>query len=1189
MSATSESDKSERERLEQTIATLEAQRAILGDEAADAAIASLRRELNALDTAEPESGRRKEGERRVLTVLFSDVVGSTALAESMDPEAWTEFMNAIFQRLIEPVERYGGTVAHLMGDAILAFFGAPIAHEDDPQRATLAGLAILENIQPFRQQMKEEAGLSFDVRVGINTGLVVVAGVGSDTVREYTAMGDAVNLAARMEQTAQPGTVQIADNTYRLVAPQFEVEALGGIAVKGKAEPVEAYRVLGRKAVSGRLRGIAGQPAPLVGRERERSLLNGLISALDEEGDGAIVCLTGEAGLGKSRLIYELRDSDGPAHQWIEAASLSYERGQPYSLIQRLIRRLLGLAPGAHPARLRQRLESLVRLFPSEEQNEIERLFEALFGLEGGSDRMVLEGEAFKGRLFTAMTALWEERLRRGALILVCDDLHWTDPASAALLKHLLPLVERGPLLILLAMRPETHTPGWAVKEAAETTFGHRCTSVQLQPLDPEEGGQLVDSLLAIADLPPRLRTLIQEKTQGNPFFVEEVVRTLIDEGMVVRDESGAHWQASGEGSEIRIPDNVQALLTARIDRLEEAARTTLLVAAVVGRSFYYRVLARVVDLVGDLRAQLIVLQRSHFIQEAARQPELEYHFRHALTQEAAYSAILRRQRRVYHGRVGEALEALFPERREEFGSTLAFHFFQAREFQRALHYYTLAGDSALRLFAVVEAIDHYGRAMECAAQLDSVPGEKLVHLYTRRGRAYELDNQFEAALETYQRLFELGAERNDKALRLASLTARCILRATGTPLHDPARAKALGEEALALAQEVGNRAAEARVLWGLLLQVQYGGGDLHLALEYGRRSLTIARELDLREEVAYTLSNMASIYFRLNQFEESLGLNLEARAAWQELGNTPMLADSYIGTMNVELYRGNYRSVIAAAEEAIRLSRSIGNKWIQSVAPYYMGSSLLEQGQAGRALEYHHRGLRIAEEESIIFFKYVGYTRLLLLYRSLGAWDRGEPLAEALHRDREQLLYGFYSWGLTRAARLKLSQGKLSQAQQIHADSMQDVDDENAMLWLMTEVKVTAALIQLALGRPELALAELDQIIERVRQAGIRNQMAELLLAQAQALASLGRLEQAVKELREAERVAAEIGQRRVLWRIQAMVAELETRRGNKAAAETVRRRAREIVAYIAEHAGDDKLRESFIALPEVQSLLVK
>ena len=287
-----------------------------------------------------------QGERRIVTMLFCDVSGSTAAAEALDPEEWAEIMNGAFEHLIAPVYRYEGTLARLMGDAILAFFGAPIGHEDDPQRAVLAGLDILKGIAPYREDVKSKWGLDFNVRVGINTGLVVVGEVGSDLRVEYTALGDAINLASRMEQTAQLGTIQISEDTHKLVAPLFEFEELGGIQVKGKSEPVEAYRVLGPRAKPGRSRGIEGLDSPLVGRDQQVASLRGAVSEL-RQGRGQIVSLMGEAGLGKSRLIAELRKEledegairangvasgeAGPGLSWHEGRSLSCESSKPYA------------------------------------------------------------------------------------------------------------------------------------------------------------------------------------------------------------------------------------------------------------------------------------------------------------------------------------------------------------------------------------------------------------------------------------------------------------------------------------------------------------------------------------------------------------------------------------------------------------------------------------------------------------------------------------------------------------------------------------------------------------------------------------------------------------------------------------------------------------------------------------------
>ncbi|MFN2224387.1 MAG: hypothetical protein ACK2UH_17655, partial [Candidatus Promineifilaceae bacterium] len=476
----------------------------------------------------------------------------------------------------------------------------------------------------------------------------------------------------------------------------------------------------------------------------------------------------------------------------------------------------------------------------------------------------------------------------------------------------------------------------------------------------------------------------------------------------------------------------------------------------------------------------------------------------------------------------------------------LAFHFFQAQDFERALHYYTLAGDVAYRLFAVVEAVDFYNHAIDCAGKVDAVTSEQLVHLYTRRGRAYELDNKFEEALANYQAMIELAREREDGALRLASLTAQLIVRATGTPLHDPPKAKALADEALPLAQELGDRATEARVLWGLLLWSIYGGGSPELGLDYGRRSLAIAREIGDTEQIAYTLHNMAARLMGREQFEESQRVNLEARAAWLELGNTPMLADSYIVTASLQWFAGNFEAVISAAGEALRISRSIGNKWIQSVAPFYTSLAFLEQGDVGRALEYLRQGLEIAEQEGITFFKFAGTSNQILLYWSLGALDRADPLVEKLYQDRDQMVFGFYTTGLTRAARIKLALGDLAQAQKIQAESLQDLDKDSLPLWVMGEVTVTEALLHLTLGQPEEALSEAQRLIEKTKRAGLKANLTEARLVQGKALAILDELEEAANTLREAARLAEEIGQRRLLWQILAALAEVETRQGN-------------------------------------------
>jgi class 3 adenylate cyclase/tetratricopeptide (TPR) repeat protein len=786
--------------------------------------------------AKLEAARRSGemvGERRVVTMLFCDVKGSTATAGQLDPEEWTEIINGAFEYMIKPVYKYEGTVARLMGDGILAFFGAPIAHEDDPQRAVLAGLDIVEQLSTYGERIDQTWGIDINVRVGINTGLVVVGTVGSDLRMEYSAMGDAINLAARMEQTAEPGTVQIAYDTYKHVKPFFEIEDLGGITIKGKEEPVPTYRVLGRKAKAGRQRGIEGLQAPLVGRDHELSTLQDVLISV-QQGVGHIVCVIGEAGLGKSRLIHEAEGSlgnDQPLN-WVETASLSYETNQPYAPFQRLIRRLNNMSPGDSAEQVKQKLAELCYPFDESDERRAQRVFETLFDLESDG-QPPLEGEAFKRELYEMMPILWRLRFSRQPTVLVIDDIHWSDPASIDLLLHLLPLTAEIPLVLICAFRPDRNGPVWRIKTTADEEYHHLYTEIAIRPLSDKQVNQLIDGLLINTDLPQGLRERILESAGGNPFFVEEVVRSLIDNQALVAEEieqdgqKMLYWRARGNGQQIDIPDNLQSLLSARIDRLEEETKQILQTAAVIGRTFYRRVL-EAIEAQSQVTAQVIerqlnMLLRLEMIREAARRPELEYKFSNPLTQEVAYQTILLKRRRELHRQVGQALEELFPDQLGELAPLLAYHFSEGDLQEKAFDYYLMAGDSAARLFANIEALDHYTRALDYIDSVD--PGyEKLKTLFSRRGRALELLARYDESLENYEAMLQLARDRDDKRLELAAKMAQATIRSIPSQVFDAEMSLQLSEDALNLAHELGESSAEAKINWNLMLYYLWGG-----------------------------------------------------------------------------------------------------------------------------------------------------------------------------------------------------------------------------------------------------------------------------------------------------------------------------------------------------------------------------
>jgi class 3 adenylate cyclase len=554
------------------------------------------------------------GERRVVTALFADVVGSTALAEQMDPEDWTAIMNNAFERLVPVVYRYEGTIARLMGDALLAFFGAPVAHEDDPARAVSAGLDLIAAARDYAREVRPRYGIDFEVRVGLNTGPVVVGGVGNDLVYEYTAMGDAVNLAARMQSAARPMSVLITENTYRFIAPVFNVSDLGAISIKGKTDPVRTYEVTGPKVKPGKLRGLSGFASPMVGREVE---LNALLrnSAAVHAGLGRAVLVTGEAGLGKSRLIEEWKaralgeeeaavaavkaagDQDhGNTIHWAEGHCLSYGQGLAYHLLIDLLRSLLGVPAAAGELETRSALSDLTRNLFGEANLEVYPYLGHLLSLElegAALDKVrMLDPQALQTQYLAALRQLLRTLANLHPIILVLDDIHWADPSSIELLVKMLSLVTEVPLLFCCVTRPDQDSPGSKLVAAIRETMGAGLTELNLQALSETDSRQLISNLLEIEELPETIREAILAKAEGNPFFVEEVIRMLIDRGGIVQQEGA--WVAQKEIENLEIPDNLQGLLLARIDRLPDDVKRTLRVASVIGRQFSVKVLEQV-------------------------------------------------------------------------------------------------------------------------------------------------------------------------------------------------------------------------------------------------------------------------------------------------------------------------------------------------------------------------------------------------------------------------------------------------------------------------------------------------------------------------------------------------------------------------------------------------------------------
>jgi class 3 adenylate cyclase len=1138
-----------------------------------------------------------EGERRVVTMLFCDVKGSTAAAEQLDPEEWTEVINGAFEFMIRPVYKYEGTVARLMGDSILAFFGAPIAHEDDAERGVRAGLDIIEGMGPFRQSVEERFNIRFDVRVGINTGEVVVGAVGSDLRMEYTAIGDAINLASRMEQTAAPGTVQIAHDTYRLVKPLFEVEELGGILVKGKEAPVNAYRVRGVKRDPGRVRGIEGVESKLVGRESE---LVSLQVVLDEaqQGIGRIVTLVGDAGLGKSRLIAEagaLWKSNGspePKEQrersWYRISSRAYESSQPFAAWKRLTRLIGNMPAELNGDELRDGFSRLASVLPDADRSEMLNALEALFGLSAHGDQPALEGEAFRRTLFRTMSQLWRCRHADEPAVIVFDDLHWCDPASVDMLLHLLPVIGANPIVLICAFRPDRHAPSWRFQLTADADYYHRYTEIGLTPLTAEECDRLVEHLLGTTDLPDELREHIWDRTAGNPFFIEEVIRALIDDGSLVAEDeppngsSGQVFRATSSFGKNSIPDNIQALLSARLDRLDQGSRQVVEMASVIGRSFNASLLRSAVseglDGVSDLDASLNELLKREMIQELSRYPDLEYRFRNPLLQETAYKTILHKRRRQYHRRVAESIEQIYADQLDAWVPQLAFHFSEALD-KRAISHHIGIGDNAFALYANKEAATHYWSALQLALVEETVDPAQLNHIYRRRGRALELDGLFADALANYKEM-ELAAQRRGHArLELEALVLQGTIRSNMNDQYDPAEAEQLAERALPMADALGDDPARATIYWNLLNAYRFTD-RVDDALQAGEESVALARKLGLKEQLAYSLNDIAHVYQGRKSPEEAKKVIQEAGVLWRELGNKPMLADSLSNAGTRYAWNGAYEASLAASEEAFAISQSIENLWGMAYSKFAPPLVHWERGEVDLAIE--------AAEACIHYGKLAGFRitdivpgLLALFYAELGDLKRAR---DALDSGSEQLgrpspVYS--ELAITAMSKIHIVAGELEAADEQLKRSATGSDGN----WYTKAYKLRAQ-AQLALARSKWETAEafLSRLEELVQRVGLRMLSPELGLLRSKALVGLGKHGKAAAILSEAKLIAEEMGAQWQLWQILGGLSELES---DPLKAADLKGEARRHLEMIAEKIGSDDLRAHFLNRPDARALL--
>ncbi|MBI4574333.1 MAG: tetratricopeptide repeat protein [candidate division NC10 bacterium] len=788
----------------------------------------------------------EEADRRPVTVLFADLSGFTALSERLDPEEVRALQDELFQDMASVIERYEGFVEKFVGDAVMAVFGAPVAHEDDPERAIRAAIAMHERMAALNGRWEHRVGRPLALHIGINTGPVVAGNLGAAGGAAYAITGDTVNIASRLHTAAEPGQTLVSRGTYNLTQHAFAFEPLGELVVKGKADPLPVYRALGLLEAPRPARGLEvhGLVAPLIGREDE---LSQMLASLDRmrRGRAQVVSLIGEAGVGKSRLLVEfllkLEASRQLRSTVVRRAACSSLGEHTYGIVAAFFREAYGVAPDDSLDVAQRKLRSGLKVLGAgeDEVSCVAPILGYVLGLGSGDPAHHLEPEQLKRQIFLALRTLCERRLQQGPLMLVVEDLHWADAASVELLHFLVDRLADRPLLLLLTYRP-------AFDASALVTSRATHTAIRLAPLPVADSDALLDAFFGPSAnrLSRELRHLIIRRAGGNPFYLEEIVRSLVASGALARENDG--WVCTADAGSVNVPPTIQGLLLSRLDRLPLGARRLIQEAAVLAPVFDLQVIRRVCSQQDALEANLDLLLDAELVAEvrpatdtrgSGTASEGQYRFAHALVQEVVYQNLLIRRRTELHGRVGQVLEELCgrgerPERLEDLVA-LGHHFSLSVEKPKGARYLVAAGDWASAIYANDDALRHYERALQVLGECGGCDGDRVA-VRERLGDLLGPIGQRKAALEHYEAVRRAAEAVSDRAVQ-----ARICRKMGG--LHwdggDRERAQACFQAGLALLEgDTGH--LELAHLYQEMGRLAFRSGDNQHAVEWAARAL---------------------------------------------------------------------------------------------------------------------------------------------------------------------------------------------------------------------------------------------------------------------------------------------------------------------------------------------------------------
>jgi len=933
------------------------------------------------------ASKQIEGERRTVTILFADVVGFTTISEKLDPETVYTIIDESVSAFRDEIYTHEGTLDKFMGDGVMALFGAPVAHEDDPARALRCALGMQGALKRVNDALVAKHGITLQMRIGLNLGTVVVADIGADLKMNYTAMGDTVNVAARLQSVAEPGTILASRAVYEETRALFEFSELGSIRVKGRIEPVEIYQIVSAKREAGRVRGIPGLTAPMVGRDQEMARLQYVIETLAREQRGGVILVTGEAGMGKSRLTHELK-------QWItrapELEMLRVHEGDcfaygqsAYDVFIQILNSVFEIqVEDAAPTRREKVKTQLDALVPTERARlEILPYVENLMALplqeRELTDRIRhLEPAQLRQQTFLAMRELLTYAAQAMPRVLILEDLHWVDKPSLDLLLFLVSGVSDTALVLMCITRPADNQAAPQIQRVANASLDGQFTHIALEPLSLSASANLIDQLLTIGDLPENLRALIPQRAEGNPFYVEEIIRTLIDRNIIRRRNDRWEMTPGADVQSFQVPRTLEGLIMARLDHLSESTRFTAQCAAVIGRDFPDSILLHIAEtnasrLDNDLQELMdheLVLQTLHD-GEPLTQPrattERQFAFRHILTQQTIYNSVLVRRREQLHHKIASAMEELYPDRLDDYAERLAFHYGESKDAAKALPHMIRSAERAASRFANEEALTYYRTASELATRIQA-PAETRTRILVGLGDSQTHIGDFDSAAASLRAAWGLAraAPASPQQARQTAEVARRLGRGYERRGKYEDAMQWLESALREVNRDVSSSHAVERVRICLDIGwVHYRRGNLEEAEHWRLRALEISEGLDYYAEMGSAYNGLAALYNLKGDWHQAIEYAQRGLQVREMIGDVEGTSRSHSNLGAIMLNIGEWDEALPHLQASLDLKRRIGDAKYLASANNNLGYFYLYKGDTAQARDFLNAARHHAEK----------------------------------------------------------------------------------------------------------------------------------------------------------------------------------------------------------------------------------